>query len=105
MKEKSKEAKEVKARARGLGLAAIDVLAEVMSQGDSAATARVSAAKAVLERGFGRVGLAPADEEENRPEFLRIERVIIDPGCPDPELESQYREYRGGNGAKGRLDS
>jgi len=105
MKEKSKDAKEVKARARGLGLAAIEVLAEVMSQGDSAATARVSAAKAVLERGFGRVGLAPADEEENRPEFLRIERVIIDPGCHDPELESQYREYRDGDDKDGWLDS
>jgi len=105
MKEKSEDAKAIKARARVLGMAALEVLAEVMSQGDSAATARVSAAKAVLERGFGRVGLAPADEEESKPEFLRIERVIIDPGCHDPELESQYREYRDGDDEKGWLDS
>jgi len=109
MNEESEDAKEIakqiKARARGHGLDAIEVLAEVMNQDGSAATGRGSAAKGLVERGLGRVGLAPADEEERETVLVGFERVIIDPRSEDSEQESQSREYQDGDGKKRRLDS
>jgi hypothetical protein len=105
MTEESENTKQVRARARDYGLPAIEVLAEVMNQGDSAATARVTAAKALLERGYGRVGLAPAEDEERETVLVGFERVIIDPRCKDLEQESQPKECEDRNGKKARLDS
>ena len=86
--------------------AAIQVLADVMNNADAPAGARISAAKALLDRGFGKVTTQKPEEEETRePQVIRFERVIIDPGCHDPELESQYREYRDGDDKEGWLDS
>src|SRR6478735_1149270 len=47
--------------ARAHGMAAIDTLAEIMTCADAPATARVSAARALLDRGWGKVATQPAE--------------------------------------------
>ena len=46
--------------------AAIQVLADVMNNPDAPAGARISAAKALLDRGFGKVTTQKPEEEEAR---------------------------------------
>jgi len=71
--------------------AAIQVLADVMNNADAPAGARISAAKALLDRGFGKVTTQKPEEEETRePQVIRFERVIIDPKETHPE---RYRGY------------
>jgi len=64
--------------ARRHGRAAILVLAEIMTQEDAPAGARVTAAKALLERGWGKSGKPPDDGNRLRP-VTKIVRRIIDP--------------------------
>ena len=64
--------------ARRHGRAAILVLAEIMTQEDAPAGARVTAAKALLERGWGKPGKPPEDGTRLRP-VTQIVRKIIDP--------------------------
>ena len=73
------KAADIKALARKHGRAAIKTLAEIMKQADGPATARVSAAQALLDRGWGKATQHLAAETEDLPLFARIERVIIDP--------------------------
>src|SRR5437868_11963131 len=67
--------------ARRHGQAAILVLAEIMNQEDAPAGARVTAAKALLERGWGKPGKPPEDGNRQRP-VTQIVRRIIDPKQP-----------------------
>ena len=64
--------------ARAHGRAAILALAEIMNQEDAPAGARVTAAKALLERGWGKSGKPPDDGNRLRP-VTQIVRRIIDP--------------------------
>ena len=64
--------------ARAHGRAAILVLAEIMTQDDAPAGARVTAAKALLERGWGKSGKPPDDGNRLRP-VTKIVRRVIDP--------------------------
>jgi hypothetical protein len=76
---KSKAAAQIGALARRHTQAAIKVLAAIMNQSDGPATARVSAAQALLDRGWGKAA-QPIGGEEGGPIVLaRIERVIVDP--------------------------
>src|SRR5262249_34665133 len=59
--------------------AAIAVLAEIMNDTDAPAGARVSAAKAILDRGWGKSGTKPPDGGTREPPVGRIVRVIVDP--------------------------
>jgi len=71
--------------------AAIQVLADVMNNADAPAGARISAAKALLDRGFGKVTTQKPEEEETRePQVIRFERVIIDPKETHPERFPGY---------------
>ena len=78
MKSTSKRAAEIKALARRHSRAAIKVLAQIMNQDDGPATARVSAAQALLDRGWGKAAQLLAGEEAGLA-VARIERVIIEP--------------------------
>ena len=79
MNAKSKAAAQIRALARRHTRAAIKVLAAIMNQSDGPATARVSAAQALLDRGWGKAA-QPIGGEVGGPVVLaRIERVIVDP--------------------------
>jgi len=78
VKPKSKAAAQIKALARRHTRAAIKVLAGIMNQADGPATARVSAAQALLDRGWGKAS-PPAGDEDGLAVLARIERVIVDP--------------------------
>lgn len=75
---KSKAA-HIKALARRHTRAAIKVLAAIMNQSDGPATARVSAAQALLDRGWGKAAQPIAGEEGGLAVVAKIERVIVDP--------------------------
>ena len=74
----SKAAAEIKALAKKHGKAAIKVLAAIMNQADGPATARVSAAQALLDRGWGKAAQPVAGEDGGLPVLAKIERVIVD---------------------------
>jgi hypothetical protein len=75
----SKAAAQIKALARKHSRAAIKTLAAIMNQADGPATARVSAAQALLDRGWGKATQPLAGDEDGLPMLARIERVIVDP--------------------------
>ncbi len=75
----SKAAAEIKALAKKHSKAAIKVLAAIMNQADGPATARVSAAQALLDRGWGKAAQPVAGEDGGLPVLAKIERVIVDP--------------------------
>ena len=74
----SKAAAEIKALAKKHSKAAIKVLAAIMNQADGPATARVSAAQALLDRGWGKAAQPVAGEDGGLPVLAKIERVIVD---------------------------
>jgi hypothetical protein len=78
MKSTFKAAARMQALARKHGKDAIKTLAAIMNQADGPATARVSAALALLDRGWGKAAQPIAGEYEGLPLLARIERVIID---------------------------
>ena len=75
----SRAAAEIKALAKKHSKAAIKVLAAIMNQADGPATARVSAAQALLDRGWGKAAQPVAGEDGGLPVLAKIERVIVDP--------------------------
>ena len=81
---------DIKKLARAHAAAAIQVLAEIMTNADAPAAARISAAKALLDRGIGKVTAEKAQPESREERVVRFERVIIDPKEPHPE---RYRGY------------
>ena len=81
---------DIKKLARAHAQAAIQVLVEIMTQPDAPAGARISAAKTLLERGFGKVTTQAAEPEDRKERLLRIERVIVDPKEPDSERYPGY---------------
>jgi hypothetical protein len=78
MKSTSNDAAQISALAREHGTDAIKTLAEIMSQEDGPAAARLSAAQALLDRGWGKAGLPASGDGESAGLPARIERVIID---------------------------
>ena len=73
-----KEAAEVKAAARSHGLAAIDKLVELMNGDDNRIS--VTAAQAILDRGFGKPSQSMTlSGEEGKPPVTVVERVIVHP--------------------------
>jgi hypothetical protein len=75
---KSLRPAQINALARRHTRAAIKVLAAIMNQADGPATARVSAAQALLDRGWGKAAQPIAGDEDGLPVLARIERVIVD---------------------------
>jgi hypothetical protein len=78
MKAKSRAAAGIKTLARRHSKAAVKVLAAIMNNEDGPATARVSAAQALLDRGWGKAAQVLAGEEGGLPVLARIERVIVE---------------------------
>jgi hypothetical protein len=70
---------EIRSLARSHTRTALNVLVGVMRSKDATAAARVSAANAVLDRGWGKAAQAIENGDGGAVELIhRIERVIVD---------------------------
>jgi len=75
---------EIRSLARSHTRTAINVLVGVMRAKDATPAARVSAATAILDRGWGKPVQALANDDARALELVhRIERVIVDPENSD----------------------
>jgi hypothetical protein len=74
----AKSRTEVRSLARSHHRTAVSVLIRVMRSKDATAAARVSAANAILDRGWGKATQPQESGEDGRFELVhRIERVIV----------------------------
>jgi hypothetical protein len=79
----AKSLMEIRSLARSHTRTALNVLVGIMRSKDATAAARVSAANAVLDRGWGKA-TQPVGNEDGALELIhRIERVIVHPENPD----------------------
>ena len=75
---------EIRSLARSHTRTAINVLVGVMRSKDATHAARVSAANAILDRGWGKAAQAMGSSDDGAVELIhRIERVIVHPENPD----------------------
>jgi hypothetical protein len=75
---------EIRSLARNHTRTALNVLVGVMRSKDATAAARVSAANAILDRGWGKAPQAIENGENGALELVhRIERVIVHPENSD----------------------
>lgn len=77
---------EIRSLARGHTETALNTLAGIMVNSEAPHSARVSAAQALLDRGWGKPAQAiiGGDEDDNALTIVhRIERVIVDPKHQD----------------------
>ena len=75
---------EIRSLARGHTRAALNVLVGVMRNKDATPAARVSAANAILDRGWGKATQPLANGDDGALELIhRIERVIVHPENSD----------------------
>jgi hypothetical protein len=81
----SKTLTEIRSLARSHTRSALNILVQIMRNKDATPAARVSAANAILDRGWGKA--IQAIENGDRPLELihRIERVIVHPENPDSQ--------------------
>jgi hypothetical protein len=81
---KAKSVTEIRSLARSHTRTAINVLVGIMRSKDATAAARVTAANAILDRGWGKANQAIEIGDESALELIhRIERVIVHPENPD----------------------
>lgn len=74
----------IRSMARSHTRTALNVLVGIMCSKDATAAARVSAANAVLDRGWGKAPQAIENGDGGALELIhRIERVIVHPENPD----------------------
>jgi hypothetical protein len=77
---------EIRSLARSHTRTALNVLVGVMRSKDATAAARVSAANAILDRGWGKAPQAIENGGAGAFEMIhRIERIIVHPENPDCE--------------------
>ncbi len=77
---------EIRSLARGHTKTAINVLVGVMRSKDATHSARVSAANAILDRGWGKAAQALENGDDGALELIhKIERVIVHPENSDSE--------------------
>ncbi len=75
---------EIRSLARSHTRTALNVLVGVMRSKDATAAAKVSAANAILDRGWGKAAQAIETGDGGALELIhRIERVIVHPQNPD----------------------
>ena len=79
---------DIGALARKHGKAVIKVLVAIL-KGDGPAAPRLSAAKVLLDRGWGKVGGGPASRDGGAPPLTCIKRVIVFPEQHEQDSESQ----------------
>ena len=76
----------IRSLARSHTKTAINVLVGIMGSKDATAAARVSAANAILDRGWGKAAQPLESSEDGALELIhRIERVIVHPENSDSE--------------------
>lgn len=78
---------EIRSLSRAHTETAVNVLAGIMQQDTAPAAARVSAAQALLDRGWGKPLQTIAGDNDEDPINIiqRIERTIVDPAHPNAE--------------------
>ncbi len=82
----SKTITEIRSLARSYTKSAINVLVAVMRSKDATPAARVTAANAILDRGWGKAPQALTNGDDGPLELIhRIERTIVHPENPDSE--------------------
>jgi len=75
---------EIRSLARSHTRTALNVLVGVMRSKDATAAAKVSAANAILDRGWGKAPQAIQNGDDGALQLIhRIERVIVHPQNPD----------------------
>jgi len=79
MKRAETDQEDIQSLARAHAADAIAVLAEIMNNPDAPAGARLSAAKALLDRGWGKAGAKPPEDGNRATPVSQIRRVIVDP--------------------------
>ena len=83
---KSRTLTEIRSIARSHTRTAINVLVGVMRSSEATPAARVSAANAILDRGWGRATQPIEHDEDGVLELIhRIERIIVHPQKPGSE--------------------
>jgi hypothetical protein len=81
-----KSVTEIRSLARSHTRTALNVLVGVMRSKDATATAKVSAANAILDRGWGKATQPVGNSDDGTLELIhRIERVIVHPENPDSQ--------------------
>ena len=82
----AKSVTEIRSLARSHTRTAINVLVGIMRSKDATAAARVTAANAILDRGWGKANQAIEIGDDGALELIhRIERVIVHPENPDSQ--------------------
>ena len=81
----SKTLTEIRSLARSHTRSALNILVQVMRNKDSTPAARVSAANAILDRGWGKAIQAIENGDHPLELIHRIERVIVHPENPDSQ--------------------
>lgn len=82
----SKTVNEIRSLARSHSRTAINVLVGIMRSKDATAAARVSAANAILDRGWGKAAQSLENGDEGALELIhRIERIIVHPENSDSQ--------------------
>ncbi|MCK1387351.1 hypothetical protein [Bradyrhizobium sp. 21] len=77
---KARTLTEIRSLARSHTRTAIRVLVGIMRSDDATPAARVSAANAILDRGWGKAAQPIENGEDGAPDFVhRVERVIVHP--------------------------
>ena len=77
---------QIRSLARSHTRTAVNVLVGIMRSNDATAAARVSAANAILDRGWGKATQpAESGSDGSRQVIHRIERIIVHPENPDSE--------------------
>jgi hypothetical protein len=75
---------EIRSLARSHTRTAINVLVGIMRSDDATPAARVSAANAILDRGWGKAAQPLETSEDGALQLIhRIERIIVHPRGPD----------------------
>jgi hypothetical protein len=82
----AKTVTEIRSLARSYTRTALHVLVGVMRSRDATAAAKVSAANAILDRGWGKATQPVGNSDDGALELIhRIERVIVHPENPDSQ--------------------
>jgi hypothetical protein len=76
---------EIRSLARSHTRSALNILVQIMRNKDATPAARVTAANAILDRGWGKAIQAIENSDRHLELIHRIERVIVHPENPDSQ--------------------
>lgn len=89
MKRIAKPPAELSALVRRHGRVLVKMLLAIVNRTEEDRPVRLSAAKILLDRGWGKVGDGPASEDGGRPPLAVIKRIIVFPGQHEQDDEDQ----------------